>query len=483
MTTTPPPSKALLELQRRGLELGTPSPTFSLRIPGSGTSAQSSSSDLDKPLPLEPSELGRRSSSVYSTDTTITNIIHMYGGFRDLDIDLDDRLEAAPLPRLHHPQAYRDTVAPLLARRLSLSRTPSPYSPWADRHQPKASASSLSLRSLAPPRVAPTLAEFSHRLQGRKNELASPAAGLLSDIHRQVALDQLSAPSAQVSSVELSIRVAQTPPLPDAMWGSVSDVTDDDLLPSPPDLRSSSPPSPVFSSSSQYDLLQPQRPTEGSPSELMEQRYKERHWSENWLVDEQVIDHLGQDVSRSGSRERGYSRQGSTEQAKERALSYATSYNSGLERGKWESGKSARQSLQEGVSDLLRSVSKSSRAWNGAGSVVAEEDMPREHQLGTPANAYQVPGEEMWSKKKKKPREERADPKRGKSLDLATAYHNGQSQLVDAMHRFTRRATMKRKKKLKQSIVMVGPMATMAPRSSRGGVAQQMHDDGKVEWI
>jgi len=72
-------------------------------------------------------------------------------------------------------------------------------------------------------------------------------------------------------------------------------------------------------------------------------------------------------------------------------------------------------------------------------------------------------GEQIWSTKKpkKKSRDDKASHKRGKSMDLVTAYQSGQSQLVNvlegAKQRLTRRTSQRRRRKLKQSITVVGP--------------------------
>src|ERR1700761_7809853 len=145
--TSPPPSRALLDLQKQGLELAVSPPSNNLLVASQVASRRSTpGSDLDKPLPLEPFESKSRSSSLYSvdrssvdsTDTTITNILRMYSDYRDLK-------DVPWKPILHQPQAYRDTVAPLLVKRLNSSRGSSPQPVLKDA--PREAVSNSSLRS------------------------------------------------------------------------------------------------------------------------------------------------------------------------------------------------------------------------------------------------------------------------------------------------------------------------------------------------
>ena len=281
--TSPPPSRALLELQRQGLELPvSPRRNSHLSAP-SRASGRSTPSDLDKPLPLEPFETKRRSSSVYSTDTTITNILRMYGEYRDLD-------DIPPLPALHQPQAYRDTVAPLLVKRLSLCSSPSPQP--MPRDAPREAMSISSLRSAASHpyavpnnKTAPSFAEFSRQLQQRRNELVSPFSASSIDLHHQAAYDHLAPPSPQVSSIEQSISICHTPPLPDAMSVTISDVEGSDLLPPPLGMSSSSLPSPPYDDWEKPAEFNPARHRDQLEYQLQQHGHSKR-WSQDWLEDD-----------------------------------------------------------------------------------------------------------------------------------------------------------------------------------------------------
>lgn len=150
----PQPSAALLALQAKGLEL--PSTRRTSISPQSnpihdGSLGVSPLSIVSTPSHLEKSyasELvkrrkSRRPSSAGSAETTVTNIINLYGNSSKQSLkseyeevtyhpdDSDD--EEPPLPSFHQPKAYRDTIAPLLEHqfsgdRLTVPAMPSPMS-------------------------------------------------------------------------------------------------------------------------------------------------------------------------------------------------------------------------------------------------------------------------------------------------------------------------------------------------------------------
>lgn len=459
--TSPPPSKALLALQKQGLELAVSRSPSLLQVSESHASARSTPSDRDKPLPLEPFENKRRSSSVYSTDTTISNIIHLYGGIRELD-------DIPPVPTLHHPQAYRDTIAPLLIRRFSLSPSPSLPPSLAQRGE---SVSNLSLRSAASRAVsvpasnkaAPTFVEFSRNLENRRNELVSPLSASSPDHYRQAAYDQLAPPSPQVSSVALSISFSQTPPLPDSMSAPISDIEESDLLPSPLGRTSSRSPSPVFGDREKDIEFDSARCDEAHADRPGDDLWA-NNLNENWFDDGLVSQSPVAEPAKPGAGRSLKFRKSSSEREQERAKSYATTKHSSLtadaSSGKKSGNSSARSSLQQGVASLLRSLSLSKAARRRSSD--HQQEAPREKQLAVPATPYQVYGAEIWSDKtKKKQRAMQGGAKRGKSVDLVNAYQSGQSQLVGviegAKRKLTRGSSQKRRRKLKQSIIFVGP--------------------------
>lgn len=480
---SPQPSQALLNLQKQGLELGVSPPSSTLQVAASHASARSSQSDLDKPLPLEPSKK-RRSSSVYSTDTTISNIIHMYGGHRELE-------DFTLAPVLHHPQAYRDTVAPLLVKRLSMSHSPPPR-PTPGAADFRGTVSSLSFRSTGFPtstllqgnKTAPSFLEFSRALQNRRNELVSPASGTSSDNHRLAAYDQPAPPSPQVSSVEQSISVSQTPPIPDAMSGTISDIDDSDLLPFPRRLSGSGPPSPMLDDSESRSSIhcppsiddhsagKPMHPSAGGSR------------SEHWLHDNFVSQSPVSEPSRHDAESTRF-QDSLTETEQERTLSYADAKYPGMRKSSFDMVKSqnssARSSLQQGVSNLLRTLSLSNRG-DGKQRHGQEKESCRERQLAIPATPYQVYGAEIWSDKAKK-KQKNGGPhngERGKSFDILSAYQSGQSQFVGvlegAKRKLGRKTSQKRRRRLKQSIIFVGP-------TSSGSASEPFAPDNETRWI
>ena len=472
--TSPPPSRALLELQAQGLELAV-APNTRLRAP-SRASGRSTPSDLDKPLPLEPFESKRRSSSVYSTDTTITNILRMYGEYRELD-------DIPPLPSLHQPQAYRDTVAPLLVKRLSLSPVPSQL---LASDSPREAVSISSLRSAAShpyavpsSKKAPSFTEFSRQLQQRRKDLISPLSDPAADLHRQAAYDQLAPPSPQVSSIEQSISICQTPPLPDAMSATVSDPYGSDLLLPPLGLSSSSLPSPPdWEKPAEFDPAQQRDEVENQ----LQHREQIKSWaSQNWLNDDVVMQSPESSPNDHGTRKSfGFGR-GLVEKEHERVVSSAETKHPGLRidgvSQRRTGNSSARSSVQQGFSYLFRSFSRKSatqlehKEWPEAG-----DNPPRERQLAIPATPYQVYGAEVFSTKLQKRQQKEAQREahqaqqaqqarrsrrhRGKSVSLAQAYESGQNGIVEAVRKLTGKSSHKRQQKLKNSIILVRPAET-----------------------
>ncbi|KAJ9610176.1 hypothetical protein H2204_015398 [Knufia peltigerae] len=466
LMTPPPPSKALLELQRQGLELAASRSQSSLflDVPRS-RSTKSTPSDRDKPLPLEPFEK-RRSSSVYSNDTTISNIIRMYNGQQEL-------IDTPALPALHQPQAYRDTIAPLLIRRLSVSKTPSPNPLGTSGADDSSSVFSLKPTLLSGDdgplsnKAAPTFIEFSRSLRERRNELESALSASSPDHDCQVANNSLALPSPQVSPIELSLIISRTPPLPSAMSGSISDVNDSDLLPPPAGPVDSELPSPVSDDWDNQSSIQSVSPGD-SGKERPQHHTPDSRLSKSWLDDDFVqspVSASNRPWERTSLDPRMVS--GEYAHGQEHVLPEPATNDSAVA-GDTPSRKkserdSPRSSLQQGVSHLWRTLSLSKR-----GPVLQdyqEEEMPRPRQLAKPATPYQVYGAEIWSKKMTKKQQQQPkiqrNHKAGRSIDLGNAYQNGQSQFVGvlegARRKLTGRTSQKRRRMLKQSIVLVGP--------------------------
>ncbi|KAL6246472.1 hypothetical protein RBB50_006709 [Rhinocladiella similis] len=481
LMTPPPPSKALLELQRQGLELAGSRSRSSLFLgPPQNRSTTSTPSDRDKPLPLEPFEK-RRSSSVYSNDTTISNIIRMYNGQQEW-------IDTLALPPLHQPQAYRDTIAPLLIKRLSISKTPSPNplgTPGADNSSSIFSVSPSPLPANDGPlcnKTAPTFVEFSRSLRERRNELDLALSASSPDHYNQAAFNDV------VSSVELSLSVSHTPPPINAMSGSISDVNDSDLLPPPVGLVDSGLPSPVsddWDNQSNIQSVSPgdsskTRPQHGTP---------ESRLSKSWL-DEEFVQSPVSASNRPWERTSLDPKTSSGGDEYEHVISDSATQDpavTGNTPSRMKSERtSARSSLQQGVSQLWRTLSLTKRG--AALQDYQEEEAPRQRQLAKPATPYQVYGAEIWSKKMTRkqqlqhPKTQR-NHKAGMSIDLGHAYHSGQNQFVGviegARRKLTRRTSQKRRRKLKQSIVLVGPTWTTSTMHS----IDPFKGDEEESWI
>jgi hypothetical protein len=293
---SPRPSSSLLKLQKIGLELGPSRSDLSLHAPSYNSSFRTTPSDLDKPLPLEPPEIERRASSVYSVETTISNILDLYGG---MHVDEHSRRESQ-VSNPHLSNAYRDTVAPLQARRYSGAESPPPLplffkgvsdddsprpifdvpnnnfvlsppimpppmpspriyqdlSPSMSTDPPEVpplpasfNASSPSMYPESSPvspadskRDAPTFTEFTRNLPQKRQEVISPMSSAGSeDYHRQMAMDSLAPPSPQDSPDVHPISLEGSGMyLPGPMSGTITQVVAQDMVPPPLDLTSAS---------------------------------------------------------------------------------------------------------------------------------------------------------------------------------------------------------------------------------------------------
>lgn len=232
----PQPSAALLALQQRGLELPSTrtdsiSPQ-SISVPDDGprvsplsiTSTPSNFRQNNSDHDISSrSRSRRRLSSVGSAETTVTNILRLYAGgenrskqslkseYEEMSPYEDSDDEKPPLPKVHQPKAYRDTIAPLLEHQfsgdnLAVPVAPSPMSiasmPMLLHPNAAASVPSLNLSpeispNLQPavgnnvnashssiqitpemspslPATAPSYNEFSHSLRERKVALEVP---------------------------------------------------------------------------------------------------------------------------------------------------------------------------------------------------------------------------------------------------------------------------------------------------------------------
>ncbi|KAK5283776.1 hypothetical protein LTR40_001268 [Exophiala xenobiotica] len=388
----------------------------------------------------------------------------MYNGYQEL-------IDGPAVPTIHAPQAYRDTIAPLLIQRLSISKAPSPQPPTTPVSQ--YSTSNLSVQHTPLPmsnaplgnKTAPTFVDSRvlfksdemswsrHYLHPQRNNTAKQ----LTIIYR------LRLRKSHLSSYHSLFRRHRQYRMP-----------------------YSGPPSPVSDDWEMQSDIQ-----SASPGDAAEDRSHDPAGA--WLDE----DFVRSPVSGSNKPwERTSFRLGRspTEKEKERIMSYATTkwpaMSGDTPDRKKSQRSSARSSLQQGVSSLLRSISLSKREMDKEGH--QEVEVPREKHLAKPATPYQVYGADIWSKKTKKKQQQQQQQqqdmqrshKRGKSsVDLVHAYQNGQTQFVGviegAKRKLTRRTSQKRRRKLKQSIVFVGPTQTTSTMHSM----DPFTGDDEASWI
>ncbi|OAL39303.1 hypothetical protein AYO20_01173 [Fonsecaea nubica] len=272
------------------------------------------------------------------------------------------------------------------------------------------------------------------------------------------------------------------------MSGTISDTDGSDLLPPPLGLSSSSLPSPPYDDWEKPAEFDPAR--HHDPLGDQSQLHSGKSWSQNWLEDGFV------DQSREASplelQPRKSFRLGKSlsEKERERVISYAETKHPAMKRDGAERKtlrtSSARSSLQHNVTHLLRSLSRKGPL-EGKESH-GRESPPRERQLAIPATPYQVYGAEVFSNKlqkrqQKEAREAQRTRQRGKSISLVTAYQNSQSQIVGvlegAKRKLRRKSSQKRQRKLKDSIIILGPSAVIGAVTA----TEQPAVDGEELWI
>jgi len=459
---SPAPSEALLTMQARGLELFEPPSSSSQHLAAYDSSIRSTPSDLDKPLPLEPFERQkRRTSSTYSCDTTITNILELYSRREDSP--------PPPMPMLHQPQAYRDTVATLL-----LSFNSSPVSPPSSK-SPREMPSIPSLRLTPEPphplfavdnRSAPSFLEFSRKLQDRRNELVSPMSQD-SDFHRQMAYDKLAPPSPQLTP-DLRQQVAFHEPhhLPGPMSGTITDVVDADMIPEPLDLNRTS-----------RVVLEPQEAARKAQNERFEQMLD--HTARRFSHDSRSTDSFvaydnPADAVKALIREKLRKKKATKEKPK--IMSFAEQKYPGVgspdtpgRKYSWKSDR--RSSIQQGVSHLFRALSISSPTSSPTQAALAAPGQ-RQKQLAIQASPYQKYGMAAYSPEMKRKRKEERARQRQKQLS----------------RKGTVRGTIRRPpyESIRESVV---PESSVAPRTSRNSVISRPESvvnaihNGQTQWM
>ena len=524
---SPPPSSSMLKLQQLGLELGPSRSTLSLHAPSYNSSIRTTPSDLDKPLPLEPPEIDRRASSVYSVSTTISNIIDMYGGH-----EVEDEIRVV---NAHRAQAYRDTVAPLMARRYSGAESPPPFPLIINRSSgaesppplpndledvmPSSMPSPSIYQDYSPPftpdlpdmpplpvpspsncpemspplsppispadsKNAPSFAEFTRNLSQKRDDLASPLSAVDSeDYHRQMALAALAPPSPKESPNMHPVAFDGSGVyLPGPMSGTISHVVAPEMIPPPLDLtRASRSISPVTrqqrlqseqENNSFEDFLRASAARKNSS--IVSSTDKFNHYTPSATPEPPVP-----------------SAQRFTDDERHRIMSYASQKYPGMQttqvlqqapaQDRPKRASTTRSSMTKRASALVRAMSvrkpdttspSSSSPPNRqltTDTIASATSFPPptggRKNLAIQPTSYQLYGEASWEKddKKKRNRRDKRTSRESNKTD-----DGGEKEkkgfFEGAKHKLTRTASEKRREKLKNSIKLVGQTELRAPR-------------------
>lgn len=444
--------------------------------------------------------MDRRASSVYSVETTISNILDLYGGH--------GYEEEAPIRNAHRSQAYRDTVAPLMARRYSDSDSPPsipflikrasgaespppllgfpdewnvpPAMPSPSLYQdfspsvspditaipPLPSVSPSVYHEVSPPlspadsKDAPSFVDFTRSLPAKPFDTISPLSADGSEgYHRQLAMDALSPPSPRESPNLHPVALeGSNSYLPGPMSGTITHVVDDGIVPPPLDLNR----------------------TSVSSEEMTFRTYPESKESsfENFLVQgARKNSSIGSSlnkfhpaplemVSNSDDSNEILSSQIFTEQEKERVVSYASEKYPGMKSATHapDGRTSARSSISRRASSLIHAmlVRKGSitlpgrHSMDGKAKVNSNEYVPPPRKnLAIQPTSYQLYGEASWEKYDKKKKNQKKDKRTSKDSNNTD---DGEKLgfFGGARHKLTRSASEKRREKLKNSIKLVG---------------------------
>ncbi|ETN42911.1 uncharacterized protein HMPREF1541_02069 [Cyphellophora europaea CBS 101466] len=432
-------------------------------------------------------------------ETTISNIIDMYGGHR---VE-----EEALLPNAHRSQAYRDTVAPLMARQyggaqsptllplfikresgaesppplpgfeddndaMILPPMPSPsiyqdFSPPASPDIPDMPPMSSSNRARSPSiypqppplspagskNGAPSFVDFARNLPHRGNDIVSPMSSNGSEEHhRQLALDSLAPPSPQDSPDVHPVAVeGDDSYLPGPISGTITQIVVMDMI------------APLQELEHVSHTVSPDENAGGAPRPVSANSFED-------FLEHGARRLQSQTPSLGASQVSGLATQGFlgaqrfTEEEKQQILSHASGKypGNGSLPDALKARMSTRSSMSQRAGSLMRALSTRKGA-AGAGSIhrrgaseaaATGEYVPGRKKLAIQPTSYQLYGEAAWAKddKKKRTKNKRTSKESNKSED-------GQKMGLweGARHRLTRTASEKRREKLKSSIKLVGP--------------------------
>jgi len=451
-------------MQRKGLELVLPSSVRRSHLSAHGISSRSMPSDPEKGPSLERNEKTRRSSSTYSVESSITNIINLYGAEQE---EKDTALSTAC-----QPQVSRDVVTPLPIKRLDVAHSPPAVPSVMEGARESMWIPSLRLSSVQSSSTsdagggnAPNFVEFWRNRHDRRMEYISPLSATASKHRRQVAYGQLTPCAATISTVVRPVSIKKGEFVLRPLSDTIGEVMDADLVPPPLELGRMSRGSKV---------LERGEAVRGAQHLHLKSigRLSGRNSSAtSWPSDDSfVIDTGVGEVIRAKIKKKLKRGKAPGKREMEGVLSDAPDTYPTMER-KLPGTSGKRRSLHQDVSEFIRSLSPSGHPGRN----------PR-RQLAIPPTPHHQHGREVWWAKKEERREEMHDAQRVMTVtgrrsslvagtnDLVHAYHNGQRQFVDvlegARQKLVRRPSEKRRAKLKESIVVVGPTEFTPGRNS-----------------
>ena len=436
----------------------------------------------------------KRTSSVYSVETTISNIIDLYNAPRDEDVP--------PMPGAHHASSYRDTLATLMNRRMSWEEEPPPLPvlPKMPLHikmsapggpfKPGGQGISPVVSSATESKTAPSFVEFSQNLQKKRDEMVSPFSTSSLDNHRQAALDALAptspggASSPDMSPCDGTAFQHSNAFLPGPSSGTITEVVTPELVPAPLDLNRTSV---VLESHEAARKAQAEHLGLSDDDELDLSTPYPDYEDERWSSDSATYKSIGE-VSQHKVKETIQTPFFDKED--QRIMSYAAEKYPAMKRssGHKSSWRSSGSSLTQEASDIVQRMSLTSRKNSDKSRYSPSGDQPYERQRAIPPTPYQLYGPAIWKGSKKKNKDRKGQlslqhqngsafdgqdyPKtmqRARTMpepdDLDQVDH-GQSQISSAFQRLTKSYSQRRREKLKNSIVLVGPTKLSKERNA-----------------
>ena len=435
----------------------------------------------DKPLPQRP----RSSSSVYSGDSGYTKIIELYESWT---VD-GEPATSTPV----ESNTYRETLTPLLARRFS--SLSSPISPLAVPKFVKQSVLIPSLRvtpdrspisDATDPKNAPSFLEFARNLRVARSDLVSPSSSLASPHYAAVSHDTFWQPELKASpELRAIVFEHEREHLPGQASPRITNVVDSHLMPPPLDLSMSS---------QIYEEQQTGRlSAQGSSYMTASEHRSTSRFSSKSLSSDSFVVYTGvRESIRAMIRTKLGNKKDTHPYSKEREVPEAVGFTEDplanskpyqAER-KFSWASSRRPSLQQGVSNLLRTLSLTK-----ASSLTKQSSRPpqaREKQVAIPLSSYQKYGPAVWHNSQRRKRRQaraarasqirspaqparirrRQKQDRGRApsqrqSQVFTDFQSGRNQILHALdetkQKITRANSVKRREAWKKSIQHVRP--------------------------